>query len=185
MLCRHVGRIVPEKGLDILFRSISQLLKEGINIELLIIGSGTEDYVNKLKNTLNNVGVINNVFFAGPVNSDYLPLVYSKADILVLPTLTTDRCKEQFGRVLIEAMACETAVVGSSSGEIPNVIGDAGLVFKEGDSDDLFLKLKELILNGDLRKKLAKKGKARVDELYSWTAVSKQLKQYYLEVLSK
>ena len=82
-------------------------------------------------------------------------------------------------------MACETVVAGSSSGEIPVVIGDAGVVFREGDADDLFLKLKELILNPNLMKEFAKKGKERVDKLYSWGVVAKQLKEYYLELLEQ
>lgn len=178
----YVGRITPEKGLNILIEAFLRLINEGFNLELLIVGNGNELYINKLKNRANDLILENKVFFIESVNSDYLSLLYSNIDILVLPSLTTTRWKEQFGRVLIEAMACETAVIGSSSGEIPGVIGDAGIVFKEGDVNDLFLKLKELILNSDLRKEFAKKGKKRVDKLYSWEAVSKQLKECYLEI---
>jgi glycosyltransferase involved in cell wall biosynthesis len=66
-------------------------------------------------------------------------------DCLVLPSLTRPNWKEQFGRVLPEAMACEVPVIGSDSGEIPSVIGDAGLVFHEGDTADLAKKL-EVVL---------------------------------------
>ena len=54
-------------------------------------------------------------------------------DVLVGPSLTTPRWKEQFGRMLVEAMACGVPVIGSDSGEIPHVIGDAGIVVPEGD----------------------------------------------------
>jgi glycosyltransferase involved in cell wall biosynthesis len=181
----YVGRVTPEKGLDTLIKAFLALINGGFNFELSVVGSGNEDYVNKLKNKLNMLILENKVFFEESLDSDDLVSLYNKIDILVLPSLTTLRWKEQFGRVLIEAMACETVVVGSSSGEIPVVIGDAGVVFKEGDADDLFLKLKELILNPNLMEELAKKGKERVDKLYSWEVVAKQLKEYYLDLLKQ
>lgn len=181
----YVGRVTPEKGLDTLIEAFLALINGGFNVELSVVGSGNEDYINKLKNKLNKLILENKVFFEESLDSDNLASLYNKIDILVLPSLTILRWKEQFGRVLIEAMACETVVAGSSSGEIPVVIGDAGVVFREGDADDLFLKLKELILNPNLMKEFAKKGKERVDKLYSWGVVAKQLKEYYLELLEQ
>ena len=75
--------------------------------------------------------------FLGLVPSTEAPRYYREIDVLVLPSLTRPNWVEQFGRVLIEAMACGVAVVGSSSGEIPWVIGDAGVIFPEGDADAL------------------------------------------------
>lgn len=181
----YVGRVTPEKGLDTLIEAFLALINGGFNVELSVVGSGNEDYVNKLKNKLNKLILENKVFFEESLDSDNLASLYNKIDILVLPSLTILRWKEQFGRVLIEAMACETVVAGSSSGEIPVVIGDAGVVFREGDVDDLFLKLKELILNPNSMKEFAKKGKERVDKLYSWEVVAKQLKEYYSELLEQ
>jgi glycosyltransferase involved in cell wall biosynthesis len=181
----YVGRVTPEKGLDTLIEAFLALINGGFNVELSVVGSGNEDYVNKLKDKLNKLILENKVFFEESLDSDNLASLYNKIDILVLPSLTILRWKEQFGRVLIEAMACETVVAGSSSGEIPVVIGDAGVVFREGDVDDLFLKLKELILNPNSMKEFAKKGKERVDKLYSWEVVAKQLKECYSELLEQ
>jgi glycosyltransferase involved in cell wall biosynthesis len=83
-------------------------------------------------------------------------------DVLVLPSRSRSFWKEQFGRVLIEAMACGVPVIGSSSGEIPNVIGDAGLVFKEGDSAQLCEKLKLYCDDEGFRTACALKGLQRV-----------------------
>ena len=69
----------------------------------------------------------------------------SEMDVLVLPSRTTPVWKEQFGRVLAEAMACRVPVVGSDSGAIPEVIGDAGLTFPEGDADALAERLGRLM----------------------------------------
>ena len=73
----------------------------------------------------------------GQVPSTEIPRLLNELDVLVLPSLTRRNWKEQFGRILIEAMACEVPVVGSSSGEIPHLIADAGLVFPEGDVEAL------------------------------------------------
>lgn len=181
----YIGRVVYEKGLHLLVNSFSMLLKnEGVDADLLIVGNGNSDYINDLKNIANQFGVTDKIFFIDSVDSNYLVSIYSKCDILVLPSITTTKWKEQFGRVLIEAMACEVAVIGSSSGEIPNVIGDAGLIFKEGDGYDLYQKLKTLVINNNLRNELISKGKKMVENMYTWTAVAKQLKKYYSEIIS-
>jgi len=82
-------------------------------------------------------------------------------DVLVLPSKTMPTWKEQFGRVLIEAMACQVSVIGSSSGAIPEVIGKAGLVFKEGNAADLRAKIEQLKSSPKVRKELAQKGYRR------------------------
>jgi glycosyltransferase involved in cell wall biosynthesis len=85
-------------------------------------------------------------------------------DALVLPSRTTSVWKEQFGRVIVEAMACQTPVIGSDSGAIPEVIGDAGLIFPEGDAHALGNCLRRLIESPDLRRELGERGHARVKQ---------------------
>jgi glycosyltransferase involved in cell wall biosynthesis len=83
-------------------------------------------------------------------------------DVLVLPSDTHKGWKEQFGRVLIEAMACQVPVIGSSSGAIPEVIGEAGLIFPERDHHALAAALERLQANPALRADLAQQGRDRV-----------------------
>ncbi len=80
----------------------------------------------------------------------------------MLPSRTLPNWKEQFGRVLIEAMACDVPVIGARSGEIPNVIGDAGLLFDEGDETQLVEEINMLIAQPELRDEFSHKGRARV-----------------------
>ncbi|MCD6319947.1 MAG: glycosyltransferase, partial [Candidatus Desulfofervidaceae bacterium] len=75
-------------------------------------------------------------------------------------------------------------VIGSNSGEIPYVIGNAGLVFKEKDVEDLLRKLKILILNDELRNKLKEKGREKVLKNYTQTIVAKQTNNFYMKVLN-
>jgi glycosyltransferase involved in cell wall biosynthesis len=74
--------------------------------------------------------------------------------------------------VLIEAMACKIPVVGSTGGEIPHVISDAGLVFEQKNEINLCEKLGELMRDGELRKSFGEKGYERVMELYSHEAIA-------------
>jgi len=176
----YVGRLVPQKGVSLVLQALYYLLKENMNVELFIVGSGPDKDTLKLQ--ANQLRLSDRVTFIDSLQSHYLPLLYSNIDILVLPSLTTNKWKEQFGRVLIEAMACEVAVVGSSSGEIPHIIGDAGIIFPEGELTALVEVLKELVLNPDLREKLGKAGRERVLEKFTWKCVSNQLCEIYKEV---
>ncbi len=91
---------------------------------------------------------------------DQMAAGYAQLDVLVLPSRTTPTWKEQFGRVIVEALWCGVPVVGSDSGEIPWLIGltGGGLVFPEGDSEALAGRLSELREAPALRERLALAG---------------------------
>ncbi len=95
------------------------------------------------------------------VRNEELPHHLAKMDVLVLPSRTTPEWVEQFGHIFLEAMAMGVPVIGSSSGEIPNVIGDAGLVFKEGDTAQLAAYLGRLYRNKQERSHFAEIGKKK------------------------
>ena len=102
-----------------------------------------------------------------------------RLDALVLPSRTTSGWKEQFGRVLPEAMSCGVPVIGSSSGEIPNVIGDAGLIFPEGDVRALAAAIGRLAGDPALRAELGRRGRSRVLERYTQAALARQYYEVY------
>ncbi len=106
-----------------------------------------------------------------------------KLDALVLPSLTRPNWIEQFGRVLPEAMACETPVIGSSSGEIPHVIGEAGLVFQEGNVQELVACVRKLLDDPELYARLAVEGRQRVLENYTQEQIARQTYEVYKEIL--
>jgi glycosyltransferase involved in cell wall biosynthesis len=99
--------------------------------------------------------------------------------VLALPSRTLPNWKEQFGRILVEAMACGVVVVGSDSGEIPNVIGEAGLVFPEDDKEALQAHLTRLIGDAGLRRRLAQAGRERVLENYTQAQIASQTMSVY------
>ncbi|KMW70854.1 hypothetical protein WN50_32145, partial [Limnoraphis robusta CS-951] len=100
-------------------------------------------------------------------------------------TLTAVGWKEQFGHVLIEAMACKVPVIGSDSGEIPHVIGEAGVVFPEGKAEALGDCIRQLMENPQQAEKLALRGyEPRFEKLYQSSlsrAVSKILSKIALQ----
>jgi glycosyltransferase involved in cell wall biosynthesis len=113
-----------------------------------------------------------------------MPDFYRSLDVLVCPSLSTKRWVEQYGRVLIEAMACGIPVVGSDSGEIPHVIGEAGLVCAEGNTEALREQLQRLMDTPALGVLLSLAGRERATDLYTHEHIARQTEEAYRAVLN-
>ncbi len=175
----YMGRLVKEKGIDNLLDALANL---SVNVKLLLIGSGP--YKSKILERANHPGIKGRVMMIDQVPSLDVPRYMNCMDCLVLPSRTKSNWKEQFGRVLIEAMACEVAVIGSNSGEIPTVIGDAGLVFQESDSNDLLKQIGLLVKDNTLKKKLGEKGRQRVLDSYTQKKIAEATYNVYKSILA-
>lgn len=158
----YAGRLVREKGVDVLLHALARLPPSA---RVWIVGSGPEQKA--LHALATHLGVADRVRFDPPLPSTRMPDFFAELDVFVLPSRTKPSWKEQFGRVLIEAMACGVPVVGSNCGEIPQVIGAAGLVFPEDDVDTLTAHLRRLHTQPALRAQLAQAGRQRVLEQYT------------------
>jgi glycosyltransferase involved in cell wall biosynthesis len=174
----YIGAIVKQKGVLTLIEAVSKLKAK---FRLLFIGRG--DYEEAVREKVRQLKLREKTLFLGTVPHREIPGYLGSLDVLVLPSLTFPNWKEQFGRVLIEAMSSEIPVIGSNSGEIPRVIQEGGLIFKEGNSEDLREKLELLLSNKSLCGKLARKGRKRVLEQYSWKVVARKTYQIYKEIL--
>ncbi len=93
--------------------------------------------------------------------------------------------EEQFGRTLAEAMACETPVIGSDSGEIPHVIGDAGFVFPEGNAQELSTRVRQLLDDPQLYATLSTAGRHRVQANYTQERIARQTFEVYQSLLTR
>jgi glycosyltransferase involved in cell wall biosynthesis len=174
----YAGGLVQEKGVDLLIRACAAL---GVEWELLLAGEGAEDAA--LAALAAELRVATRVKFAGKYVSNQMPDFYNQIDVLVLPSRTQANWKEQFGRVLVEAMACEVPVVGSNSGEIPHVIGDAGLIFPEGEVEALAGHLNRLANDPNLRRRFGARGRQRVLAHYTMGRVAEETVAAYSNVL--
>lgn len=174
----YMGRFVIEKGVMDLLQAVYRINND---FNLLLVGSG------KLRHKINEegrrLGLLEKIKIVDLVSSSQVPSYLNCMDCLVLPSRTTRNWKEQFGRVLTEAMSCEIPVIGSDSGEIPHVIGGCGLIFKEGDVDDLSAKIKRLINNEDLRMELAKNGRQRVLDNFTQEKAARETYKIYQKMM--
>jgi len=182
-----VGRFVEEKGLLTLASALAGLKKS--SWKWLLVGQG------KLRTHLAEKciewGISDRIIWVESVSHEEIPPYINLMNCLVLPsqtsykfkTLTTVGWKEQFGHVLIEAMACQIPVIGSDCGEIPHVIGDAGLVFPEGNAGVLRECLQQLMERQELAADLGDRGYHRAMSNYTNKALAEQLLEFYKELL--
>jgi L-malate glycosyltransferase len=182
----YVGRFVEEKGLLTLAEALAGLKKR--SWKWLLVGQGK--LRSRLAEKCIECGISDRIIWVESVPHEEVPQYINLMDCLVLPsqtsykfkTLTTIGWKEQFGHVLIEAMACQIPVIGSDCGEIPHVIGDAGLIFPEGNAGALRECLRELMERPDLAADLGKRGYNRATANYTNKALAEQLLDFYKEL---
>ncbi len=155
----YVGRLLEMKGVDTLLNAIALLDDK---IRLVILGSGPAE--GGLRNIVKELKLGERVTFIPGVPSFEARAIMKKLNVLVLPSRTTKKWKEQYGRVLIESMALGVAVIGSDSGAIPEIIGDCGLIFHEGDAASLAKSIERIVSDQSLRDALSKKGLLRSQE---------------------
>lgn len=182
-----VGRFVEEKGLLTLGEALAGLKQ--LPWKWLLVGQG------KLRSQIVEKsiewGISDRIIWVESVSHEEVPAYINLMNCLVLPsqtsykfkTLTTVGWKEQFGHVLIEAMACKIPVVGSDCGEIPHVIGDAGLIFPEGNAEKLRDCLRQLMERRELAADLGDRGYHRAMSNYTNQALAEQLWEFYKELL--
>jgi glycosyltransferase involved in cell wall biosynthesis len=175
----YAGRLVPEKGVSDLLHAAVQLSGAW---EMRLLGSGPERRA--LQKLAHALGIAEQVRFEGQVLSGEMPDHLAGLHALVLPSRSQPNWVEQFGRILIEAMASGVPAIGSDSGEIPNVIGEAGLIYPEGDVDALREHLQSLIDDPDRWMILAQSGCDRARTHYSQAQVAARTVEVYREVLS-
>jgi len=175
----YAGRLAPEKDVATLLRAVAAMRA---GAELALAGGGPEQVA--LTALAGTLGLGGRCRFAGPVDYDAMPDFLRGLDVLVLPSRTTPNWKEQFGRVLVEAMACGTVVVGSDSGAIPEVMGEAGSVFPEGDPAALARTLDDLAARPERRAELRERGLARVQAHYSVERVAEAVGALWRELVA-
>jgi phosphatidylinositol alpha-1,6-mannosyltransferase len=161
-----LGRFVPEKGIPLL---LAALRNASTPWRALFVGGGP------MLHTLQRFAVEHpgRVHVETGVAHDDVPIWINTMTVLCAPSQTTPRWREQFGRMLIEAMACGVPVVASDSGEMPAVVGDAGLVVGERDVTAWAAAIDRLLENEALRRAYAASGLERAHTRFAWPVIAR------------
>ncbi|MFH0778613.1 MAG: glycosyltransferase family 4 protein [Candidatus Eisenbacteria bacterium] len=181
------GRIEWQKGVFDLLRALHLLvhdpdLSQG-NILLVLKGGGSElETAVWFAERLGISGAVRCVSGKGWSDGD-MEKYFNLADVCVFPSKATPHWEEQFGMVLIEAMACGRPIVTAGSGSIGQVVGDAGETIPPGDSKALYRTLKALLLCDQKRSELGLRARERALARYSHLEVARQIGRVYSRVL--
>jgi len=181
-LLLSIGRLVWEKGHQDLLRALAVLReREHPDVRAMIVGSGEEE--RRLRAVARDLGVEESVEFLGFVPHDELPSLLARASALVLASLPTRYWEEQFGMVLVEAMAARLPVVAAASGAIPEVLGGYGTQFPPGD----WLALASALADGPLAVAPGTRGTPdpALLERYSSRAAAERLREAYGRLLAR
>jgi glycosyltransferase involved in cell wall biosynthesis/GT2 family glycosyltransferase len=172
----YVGRLEERKGLAVLVRAVAR----HADWRLELTGDGPQRA--ELAALARELGVADRVHFLGFASGPELAQRYRAVDVVAVPSLPTPGWLEQFCRVAVEAMACGVPVVGSDSGAIPEVLGDAGLIAAPGDVDAWERALAEA-LEPERWGELRRRGLARA-EGFTWASVARAHRDLYDELLA-
>jgi glycosyltransferase involved in cell wall biosynthesis len=173
----YCGRLLREKGLLDLVRAVAALP----DARVVLAGEGPERP--RLETAARALGVADRVRFAGPVRYAEIADLYATADVFCLPSVPAPYWEEQFGMVLIEAMACGVPVVAAGSGAIPEVVGDAAVLVPPYAPAALAGALASVLDDPARREALASAGPARVAERYDADRVAAAIGGHYARLV--
>jgi glycosyltransferase involved in cell wall biosynthesis len=165
-LISYVGRIKKYKSLDVLIRSFHQIIKDHPKAKLVIAGEG--DAKNNFKKLTEDLQLASQISFVGRISEKEKIKLLGKSWVMVQPSF-----QEGFGISCLEANACYTPVLASNVPGLRDAVSDgrSGYLFAYGDSQELYLKLKDLITNNKKRAQLEKSSRLW-SEKFSWDTQS-------------
>ncbi|MGZ7134700.1 MAG: glycosyltransferase family 4 protein [Methanobacterium sp.] len=170
----YVGRLAPHKHVDDLINAINSLKKDFKDLNLKIIGEGTQkDNLIKLVNNLNLNGRVD--FLSNIEYSEVIRNMKNSA-ILVLPST-----REGFGMVLVEANACNLPVIAYNSGGVVEVIEDKknGFLVEPRNNNELIQKIKFLLQNEDIAREMGVYGRKKAEKLFNWDKIVDRIVETY------
>ncbi len=178
----YFGRLEECKGIEVIFDAVRQLPSQ-VNAQILMVGSGTHE--NALRKLAGKFGLQERVVWAGALAMEDVPVHLNLCDLVVVPSITTATWKEQFGRVVVEAMACGVPVIASDSGSLSEVVGEAGVIVPEQDAASLSEKITLLATDSALWHQLRERGLQTVQQQYTWKKVAELTFEFYQRALER
>lgn len=173
-----VGRLIHEKGLDLLFRAAVKLVGRWT---ITVVGTGPAQ--EELEGLAERLGIAGRVTWLGALPRAAVDLVWPRLDVVVVPSRNTPRWVEATPRAALDAMAHGIAVVGSTGGALPETIADAGLVVPEEDVPVLSETLQRLHDDPAEVQRLGLAGRRRTMDLYSDAAVAERTLGFWRDLL--
>lgn len=171
------GRITPGKGHHDLLRAGKKLKDKGLSFELLFVGV-VEDQglLNHLYSVIAQMGLQDSVKFLGPVKQTILKNLYEESTLVVLPSQ-----HEGLGRVLLEAQAMRTPVIGYHTGGIPCAMEDGitGFLVPTGDIEGLAMRIESILDNPKLQYSMGIAGRAFVESKFGLKTLTKRHESFY------
>jgi glycosyltransferase involved in cell wall biosynthesis len=179
-LILFVGRLVVEKGVQVLLSAAPKILSAWPNTKILIVGTGY--YQDELKKQAYHLGIQNQVNFLGYVSDEELKKLYRIADVVCIPSLY-----EPFGIVALEGMAAKVPVVTSDTGGLSDFVEHmvTGVTTYTGDSGSLSWGILEVLRNSDLAARLVAEAYRRIKQTYNWQAIARRTSEVYVKVISE
>jgi len=165
----YLGRLVSDKGIDLLIKSMADLKNRGLTPRLTIIGSGEEKFA--LRKLADDLGVGGQIDFTGSKSPEEITCLLNAHYVLVVPS----RWPEPFGIVALEALASGCIVVAAQSGGLPDVVGSCGITFEMGDITALTEALYTVLTQPEFRQALLQKVEAHLNQFKPATVAAKYL----------
>lgn len=169
----YAGRFVEEKGVHVLLEALCYL--KDLPLTLALAGKGP--YRNHLESQIQTLGLNDRVTFVKGLTHERMPEFMNSLDVLVLPSLARKHWREQFGHVLIEAMACGIPCIGTATDPINAVIGDGGLTFPMGDAKQLAEHIRLMYTSPLTRERFSQQAIRRVERHYTNDVIALQLEE--------
>ncbi len=175
----YVGRISERKGVEILIKAFSILIKE-ISDTFLLIAGGDFNYRATIEKMVREEGLKNKVIFLGHVPTNFLPNLYSFSNVIVYPSKY-----EIFGHVILEANACKKPVIASNHWGPKELIinGKTGFLTKYGEVLELKEKIADILVNESLQEKMGKLARQHVKNNFTWESNAKKHYELYKNIL--
>ncbi len=170
----YVGRLEKEKGVWELMEAFSELRKKQNNLFLTLVGEGK-----KLPERKKGVKL------TGRLNYDKILKEYQKADVFVLPSKATKTWAEQYGMVLVEAMASGLPIIATKSGAIPEVLAEVGILVKPGDASALAKALNYLLAKPEKREEEGRRGRRRAQRYFDREKIAEKIAEIYQFITKK
>lgn len=173
----YVGMLAKHKNIPVLLEAFNIVLKKGLNCKLVIAGGKAWKFQHIFE-TLYKLDLQENVIFTGYIPDEDLPALYNAADLFVYPSVY-----EGFGLPPLEAMACGTPVITSNTSSLPEVVGDAAILFSPYDEEELADSIYNVFTDSDLKRSMVLKGLNR-SKMFSWSKCASETLKIYKSALN-